>query len=108
MMRNLLANWLRYFGPPKILKSDQEGAIKGDEFALTCERYSIHRHLAGSDGSGTHTSTGLAEAHIKLVKTAALKKKIAPGVNEKKSLAPRASCHAIGSDTHTTRTHPGI
>ena len=33
----------------------------------------MHRLLAGSDDSGQHTSTGLAEKHIQLIKVASLK-----------------------------------
>jgi hypothetical protein len=39
----LLHTWFRYFGPPKIAKSDQEGGVKAEEFAKLCDRYSIHR-----------------------------------------------------------------
>ena len=62
-----------YFGPPRALCSDQEGGIKADDFALSCDRFSIHRKLAGSDKAGQHTTTGLPERHIFLIKSAALK-----------------------------------
>ena len=55
IMTTLLMSWFRYFGPPKVLKSDQEGGITADDTAKTCERFSIHRALAGSDDTGnTH------------------------------------------------------
>ena len=69
----MLRSWIRYFGPPKRLKFDQEGAIRSEEFATICDRFSIHRQLAGSDESGKHTTTGLAERHIALTKIASLK-----------------------------------
>ena len=65
IMSTLLLHWFRYFGPPKRLKSDQEGGITADEVSLVCDRFSIHRQLSGSDDSGKHTSTGLAERHIR-------------------------------------------
>ena len=69
----LLLGWFRYFGPPRVLRSDQEGGIKAEEFAKICDRFSIHRQLGGSDASGKHTTTGLPETHIGLVKGASLK-----------------------------------
>ena len=55
--RALLKACMVYFGPPKMIVSDQEGGIKSDDFAWICDRFSIHRRLAGSDASGKHTST---------------------------------------------------
>ena len=73
IMKCLLLNWIRYFGACKTIKSDQEGGIKSDDFALACDRYSIHRQFAGSDDKGQHTSTGLVERHVQLVKISSLK-----------------------------------
>ena len=73
IMKCLLLNWIRYFGVCKCLVSDQEGGIKSDDFALACDRYSIHRKMAGSDDKGQHTSTGLAERHIQMIKISSLK-----------------------------------
>ena len=56
----------------RTLTTDQEGGIKTDEVALTCDRYAIVRRLKGSYG---HTSTGLAECHIELTKAIMLKTK---------------------------------
>ena len=58
LMKTMLAHWFRYFGPPRTLRSDQEGGIRADDFGLACDRFSIHRSLAGSDDTGQHTSTG--------------------------------------------------
>ena len=66
----IFKNWIRYFGPMRTLTTDQEGGIKADEAALTCDRYAIVRRLKGSYG---HTSTGLAERHIELTKAIMLK-----------------------------------
>ena len=71
--RVLLYSWLRYFGPPRVLKSDQEGGIRSETFAAVCDRYSMHRLLAGSDDTGQHTHTGLVEKHVQLVKASSLK-----------------------------------
>jgi hypothetical protein len=69
----LLHCWFRYFGPPRVAKSDQEGGIKAEEFGKICDRFSMHRQLGGSDEKGEHTTTGLVETHIRLCKTTALK-----------------------------------
>ena len=69
----MLRAWFRYFGPPKCIKFDQEGGVRADDFAVVRDRYSMHRPLGGSDDSGKHTVTGLAERHIGLIKTSALK-----------------------------------
>ena len=69
----MLYSWFRYFGPPKTLKSDQEGGIAGKDFGKVCDQFSIHRALGGSDDTGQHTRTGLPERHIQMVKCAALK-----------------------------------
>ena len=70
LFKALLQHWFRYFGPPRILTSDQEGGIKAEETALACDRFSIVRNLAGSQG---HTITGLAERHIQITKLTMLK-----------------------------------
>ena len=61
--------WARYFGPPKVIVSDQEGAVIGDFIGKACEAYDIERDLQGSEG---HTRTGLAERRLGLIKLAAL------------------------------------
>ena len=52
IMKTLLRDWLRYFGPPRRLRFDQEGGVRAEEFGKACDRYSIHRELAGSDDTG--------------------------------------------------------
>ena len=74
----LQKGWFRYFGPPRAFLCDQEGALAGDAFAQVCDKYQIDRWLAGSDPGhlgrgGKHTTTGLAEKHIDLLKLSMLK-----------------------------------
>ena len=66
----MLRCWVRFFGPMQYLVFDQEGAITADAFGLACDRWSIRRIFAGTDA---HTVTGLAESHIRLAKTIAMK-----------------------------------
>eukprot|EP00959_Pyramimonas_sp_CCMP1952_P323558 6771163-Pyramimonas_sp.AAC.1 len=55
--------WARYFGPPKVLVSDQEGAVIEDFIGKACEAYDMERDLQGSEG---HTRAGLAERRLGL------------------------------------------
>ena len=73
LCRIMLYAWLRYFGSPRTVVSDQEGAIKSETYEAVCDRYSMHRVLAGSDAKGEHSTTGLAEKHIQLIKLGSLK-----------------------------------
>ena len=72
ILRALLHHWIKYFGPPKMLISDQEGGLTSDLTSTTCERYGIQRVLAGSAVKGVHTMTGLPERHVSLIKRTAL------------------------------------
>ena len=71
----LLQTWLRYFGNPERITSDQGGSLASTEFGSYLERWGIARHLGGADGSNPaqHTLTGLVERHIELVRTSLLK-----------------------------------
>ena len=77
--RIFLESWFRFFGPPAIITVDQENALAGIEFGMMCDKYHITRHLGGSDPGKTqgrgakHTATSLAERHIGLIKSTALK-----------------------------------
>ena len=67
-----MRGWFRFFGPPRIFLSDQEGALASDAFAALCDAFGIERWLAGSDPGnlgrgGKHTTTGLAEQAHRLV-----------------------------------------
>ena len=73
-----MESWFRYFGPPSIITVDQEGSFAGTEFGMMCDKYHISRHLGGSDPEksgrgGKHTATSIAERHIGLLKSTALK-----------------------------------
>ena len=65
-----LNHWVRYFGPPRTIVSDQEGAVISDLISRACETFEIDRDLQGSEG---HTKTGLAERRLGIVKLGALK-----------------------------------
>ena len=71
--RCLIESWCRFFGPMQFLVSDQEGAITSEMMGSACDRYSIRRILGGS--TEKHTTTGLVESHIRLLKATALKLK---------------------------------
>jgi hypothetical protein len=72
--RAIMTCWIRFFGPPVALVSDQGGTFAGDEWAGMCDRFGITRILAGSDPEGQkHTKTGLVEKHIHLLKLTVLK-----------------------------------
>ena len=77
MSATLLESWFRFFGPPRYVTIDQEGALAGAQFAMVCDKFGITRIVAGSDpthvGQGKHTKTGLAEKHVDLVKLTMLK-----------------------------------
>ena len=71
LMKFFLYCWFRWFGPPRQLVSDQDSTFRSTEMARLCDRYHIQRVLAGSDpqkfsSGGKHTTTGLAESHVKL------------------------------------------
>ena len=74
-----ISSWIRFFGPPACITSDQGGALASDDFAAFCDKYNINRILAGSDPShgGTkgakHTKTGLVEKHVDLTRLTMLK-----------------------------------
>ena len=68
--RVFLTYWIRYFGAPITLVSDQEGAVMSDMMGRVCETFSVQRDLAGSGG---HTRTGIAERRLGIVKLGALK-----------------------------------
>ena len=59
--RVFLIGWVRYFGPPLTLTSDQEGAVISDLIGRACEAYNIERDLTGPEG---HTATGVCERRL--------------------------------------------
>ena len=72
LLRALLYLWMRIFGPPRTLVSDQEGGIMSDLAGRELERFSIVRRPKGSE-RGKHTGTGGPERHVQLTKLSMLK-----------------------------------
>ena len=71
LCRTFMSSWCRFFGPPVVLKTDQEGALTGTEFATVCDRLMIQLMLVGS--TEKHTVTGTVERYISIVKAIMLK-----------------------------------
>ena len=73
-----LTMWIRYFGPPHYMVVDADGTLASSEIAVMCDAWDIKRVLSGSDPQragmqSKHTTTGLAEKHIHLLKDTTLK-----------------------------------
>ena len=69
-VRALYKLWIRVWGPPQNLLSDQEGGLLSNECTRMFVKLNINRLLVGTGGS---TTKGLVERHIALTKTAMLK-----------------------------------
>ena len=76
LLGTLMKCWIRYFGPMKVFVTDQESALMtikaGEEF----QRVGMERRPAGTTTKKQgqmHTTTGLVERHIDLVKMSMLK-----------------------------------
>ena len=69
-MKAVFGCWIRYFGPPRVLVTDQEGAITSDLVGKCCERFGINRDFGGSQG---HTAAPMAERRIEIVRIGAAK-----------------------------------
>ena len=74
LIEALRREWIRLFGPPSRIVSDQEGSMTSYEVQNFLEKLGITRCLVGTQGS--HTK-GLVERHIGLVKLSMLKMKAA-------------------------------
>ena len=61
--------WVRYFGAPHVIVSDQEGAVISDLVGKACEAFDIDRDLQGSE---ERARTGIAERKLGIIKLAAL------------------------------------
>ena len=70
LVRALYRIWIRFWGPPQHILSDQEGGLLSAEATRMFDRLSITRLLVGKDGTSTK---GLVERHIALTKIAMLK-----------------------------------
>ena len=75
ILRCLMMDWMRYFGPMRCLVSDQEGGLRSDESGARLEKLSVQRRMKGSDQRQEHTGTGLVERHVALQKLTMLKMK---------------------------------
>ena len=72
----LMRGWIRYFGPMRILVTDQESSLMTVEAGEEFQRLGIERRPAGTTTrkqGQQHTTTGLVERHIDLVKIGMLK-----------------------------------
>ena len=70
LARAFLQHWIRYFGPPRQLVSDQESSLMGHEAGAEFERFGITRVPKGTtsgDAGRQHTGTGLIERHVGLM-----------------------------------------
>ena len=72
----LMRGWIRYFGPMRILVTDQQSSLVTVEAGEEFQRLGIERRPAGTTTKKRgqqHTTTGLVERHIHLVKIGMLK-----------------------------------
>ena len=67
---SFLRTWVRYYGPPRQVHSDQGGNFHSGEFAEFCDKLLIKRVPGGSETAkpGKHSLTGAIEKHIDLLK----------------------------------------
>lgn len=71
LLSRLLDRWIRYFGPMGKLVMDQQTSLMGHDVGGEFERLGISRKPKGTtsgDAAKQHTSTGLVERHIGLIK----------------------------------------
>ena len=71
LLPGIYANWVRFFGPMRVLTSDQEPALMSSAVAIECERLGITRNPKGTtagEAGKQHTGTGLIERHVELIK----------------------------------------
>ena len=58
--------WIKWFGPPKIVRSDKEGAFSGDEFGIEMERLGIQRELVVAGQQ--HSYLGILDRQVQIVR----------------------------------------
>ena len=71
LLKGVMQHWIRYFGPMRILTSDQETALMAPSAATEFERLCITRNPKGTTSGAAgqqHTGTGLIERHVALIK----------------------------------------
>ena len=59
--------WIGRYGPPRIFRSDKEGAFTSDAFRLFLERYGTQRELVTA--SDSHTWLGILDRRVQLLRT---------------------------------------
>ena len=74
LVRNIVNMWIRLWGPPTYIMSDQEGGLVSTEATRFCDRFNITRVLVGKGGTSTK---GLIERHVALTKYVMLRSKAA-------------------------------
>jgi hypothetical protein len=60
--------WIKLFGPMRVIKCDRESAFAGEQFGVWCERYGIQRILINVS-IGQHTELGALDRRVQLVRT---------------------------------------
>ena len=70
LCNSFLMTWIRIFGPPKQVHSDQGGNFHGHGFAAFCDKLLIKRVPGGSEAAkpGNILLTGAVEKHTDLLK----------------------------------------
>ena len=72
----LMNSWIRYFGPMRVLVTDQESSLMTVAAGEELQRLGIERRPAGTTSGRQgqkHTTTGLVEKHIDLIKLTMVK-----------------------------------
>ena len=58
--------WVRWFGPPKIVRSDKEGALTAEEFGISLERMGTQRELILADQQ--HSYLGILDRRVQIIR----------------------------------------
>ena len=58
--------WIRWFGPPRVVRSDKEGAFSGDECGIEFERLGIQRQLVVAGQQ--HSYLGILDRRVQIVR----------------------------------------
>ena len=72
----LMTSWIRFFGPMRVLVTDQESSLMTVAAGEELQRLGIERRPAGTTSGRQgqrHTTTGLVEKHINLIKLTMVK-----------------------------------
>ena len=111
ILASIMKSWIRYFGPMRTLVSDQETSLMTIHAGVELQRLGIGRRPGGTTAGvqgQKHTTTGLVEKHIDLIKLTMAKLQAEAGrwglTIEGEELASEASMaantiHCIGGYT---------